>query len=122
MELATWGEVCAHLGSRAREHGAGLEVEVTLQDGAKEHVQVSAIDVGSLTCVEVVGVVGPARFMSPKQALAMSSEGPIGALGFSGDELVVRQVVPLAPVLARDLDDVVLAIATQCVIGRKLLS
>ena len=112
----TWAEVCTHLeakGTLERKTGeaAKLTVPVTPTPWA---IELRTVSVAGETWLEFTSTIGEARFASPQAMLADTAELAIGGLAVSRDgSIVIRQVLPLDGMRLHDLDETVLAVATQ---------
>jgi len=104
--LTTWLEIEAHLsatfgGATALRHGV-LEIVV---DGTPLEVQL--LDGGWL---KLTSVIGSLRLLSPAEMLAHNVRAVIGTFCTRDGQLALRQTLPVAGLLAADLDETVRAV------------
>jgi hypothetical protein len=118
--ISTWAEVAEHLAAtvevRARDDRR-LEIAV---DGTA--LEVGRIEVDEAPWIEVVGVMGPGRYVSLVQSLVGNATTAIGACGLRDGALAMRQTLPLDGLRRADLDETVRALAFQCAWARKQLT
>ncbi len=120
MQLETWAEVvryvsAAHSQSRQVADDV-LQVTVTLPEGT------SAIELGwhvlaGTAWISVHGRIASARNVVPRWSLQANWTTAIGNLALHHGDVIARQLLPLATTSGA-IDDTILAIAYQCLLGK----
>jgi len=115
--LTTWSEVAAYLsatyGGSTQAGNDAIAVNVASPRTATEPASAIAVEVRALegAWLELSCVIGSLHHRSPAELLAHNARAVIGVHCTRDGELALRQTLPLAGLLAADLDETVRSMA-----------